>query len=512
MSLQSILTATLQVLAVFSKRKLIGAFLLLREQYIELSGEHSGLQKKYEELDEKYKTLQAEKAMQQLHDVNKKVNQPTSKLPEWEMKGVGNDGQGKKKGRGKKGRKGAGNKIKDCQITQHETAKVEKCNICGKDLSEQAPLKTENVRIIEDIPSIPIAVQVVEIRQEKKYCRHCKKVVTAKTDRALPGTDIGLNTVVKVIYMWIGSCLPFTKIASSLDTFYKQRISTAGLSKMVIRVANIFIPVYKEILESVKSSSIVHADESGWRINGDLCWLWVFGSSDSAYYSIDKSRGSDVVKNILGEIFNGILVVDGWRAYLIVDCLQQSCMAHLLRKIRELYKTFPQLRSVFNFYIKFRKILRDGERLQLHRKELGEEIFERRLDKLHNRLDELLKWQNPNAILKDIISKTQRQRSRILTFVEHDGVPNHNNFGEWLIRIGVLKRKVSYGSKSHEGAKAYAILLSIYTTCKLRKISFINFLIASLKHYIQTGKPMLLKEYAAYLSNKSIQQSLITAA
>ncbi len=511
MGLQSILSIAIAYLKGFSKQKIINAFQTLREQYFKLSDDHMQLQKEYEDIKDKYDALVAEKSRQKVQSVNQKVNRPTSKQPEWELKGVGNDGIVKKKGRGRKGRNGAGNKTKERPVTDHETAKVERCHICGKDLSMQAPLATENVRIIEDIPSLFIETRVIEVRQEKKYCVHCKQVTTARTELALPNSDIGLNTMVRVVYMWVSCCLPFTKICSYLNTFFMKKISTKGLSGMVIRIAKILKPVYGEILEAVKSSFIIHADESGWRVNGKLCWLWAFGNADSAYYSIDKSRGSDVVKKILGEIFGGVLIVDGWRAYQIIDCLQQSCMAHLLRKIRELYKTFPNLGSVFKFYIKFRKILRDGERLQAYRKKYGEKIFRRRLGKLHDRLDELLKWPNPNNILKGIISKVERQRSRILTFVEQEGVPCHNNFGEWLIRIGVLKRKVSYGSKSQVGAEAYAILLSIYTTCKLRKINFVDFLFSSLKSYIRTGQPMLLSEYISSLSDHSTHQSTVNA-
>ncbi len=240
--------------------------------------------------------------------------------------------------------------------------------------------------------------------------------------------------------------------------------------------------VYDEILEDIKVSAISYADETGWRVQGKNWWMWVFGTQHSAYYTIDKSRGKDVVRRILGEIFTGVLVVDGWGAYLSLNCLQQSCMAHLLRKIRKLYVAFPKLKSVFKFYIKFRKILRDGERLQKQQEKLGEIVFKRRLNKLHDRLNELLKWRNPNDILKDVIKKVKRQQPRILTFVEHEGVPCHNNYGEYLIRIGVLKRKISFGSKSSKGAEAYAVLLSICTTYKLRNISFVDFMKSSLSY------------------------------
>jgi len=89
----------------------------------------------------------------------------------------------------------------------------------------------------------------------------------------------------------------------------------------------------------------------------------------------------------------------------------------------------------------------------------------------------------------------KNQQPRILTFVEHPNVPCHNNFAEYLIRIGVLKRKVSFGSKSAKGAQAYATLLSIYSTCKLQGIPFHDFIHKSLVNYIEKGKPLLIQEY-----------------
>ena len=159
--------------------------------------------------------------------------------------------------------------------------------------------------------------------------------------------------------------------------------------------------LYSEISENLKASSVIQADETGWRVGGKLWWLWVIGNKNWAYYTIEKSRGKSVVRKTLGEIFIGVLVVDGWKAYLSLVCEQQSCMAHLLRKIRNLYLKFPQLRSVFKFYVQFRKILRDGERLQKNRTELGELVFQQRLQTLHQGLDTLLAWRNPNTGLWD---------------------------------------------------------------------------------------------------------------
>ena len=448
-----------------------------------------------EELEKENERLKAELEQLKIKAVNRETNKPSSKQPEWERKGVGNDQKGDRRGRGKKRRNGCGNKHKTKEPTTKTKAKLESCTNCGKDLSTVVPLKASNTRIIEDI-SESSEPEVIEVEQEKKYCSDCQQVVTAKSELALPKSDIGLNLTILICYLWVSLGIPFTRLSKYLKDFFLFEITTSGLSRHVIRVSRIFEDVYEEILQDVHIGRILFADETGWRLKGKLWWMWVFGTDNSAYFSIDNSRGSDVVLRILGEMFPGVMVVDGWGAYLSIISEQQSCMAHLLRKIRKFNAKFPELQDIATFYVKFRRIIRDGERLQGLRKEYGEEKFHRRLARLENRLEELLRWPNPDNVLGNIIDKVRRQQPRILTFVRHPGVPCHNNFAEYLIRIGVLKRKISGGSKSEGGAKAYAVLLSLHTTCKLRKIPFMSFLKESLKHYIRTGKPLLLKEFS----------------
>ncbi|MEA3437914.1 MAG: IS66 family transposase [Thermodesulfobacteriota bacterium] len=496
MTIKDILSITYIALSKLSKDKLLRALQSLREKYIEL-------EKIINELKAENAKLKEVLISQKIKSVNRNANKPSSKQPEWEEKGVGNDGKGKKKrkGRGKKPRKGAGNRPKDIKPNRTEKAKVDYCSLCGKDLSDQEPLKSTNERIIVDIPDVVEKPEVIEIEQEKKYCDECKEVITAKSELALPGADIGLNSTILICYLWVALCLPFTKIRDYVRTFFGLKISTSGLSRHVIRVAGIMKDVYAEILGDINNAVTLHADETGWRVKGKNWWLWVFGTQDSAYFTVDKTRGGSVVRRVLGEIFLGLLVVDGWCAYLKLICEQQSCMAHLLRKIRKFRDAFPHLSDIVSFYVKLRRILRDGERLQANRKKLGEMVFRRRLNRLKARLEDLLNWPSPDHILEEIIKKVKRQQPRILTFVEHPGAPCHNNYGEFLIRIGVLKRKISGGSVSAEGANAYAILLSIHVTCKLRGISFPKYMKESLRHYIRTGKPMSLSTYSTFIAD-----------
>ena len=501
MNIKDILSVTYSAFSKLSVGNLVKAFQSLREKYVKLEKENNELKAENQRLINLLKK-------QKIESVNKDANKPSSKRPEWNKSGAGNDGKEKKnrKGRGKKPRKGAGNQSKKLKPDRTEKATVVNCSLCGKDLSGQKVLESSNGRIIEDIPDVVERPEVIKVEQEKKYCPDCKEVITAKSELALPKADIGLNSTILICYLWVALCLPFTRIGDYLKAFFGKDISTSGLSRHVIRVSKIMGDVYKEILGDINNAVTLHADETGWRVRGKNWWLWVFGTQESAYFTVDQSRGGSVVRRVLGEIFLGLLVVDGWSAYLALICEQQSCMAHLLRKIRKFRDAFPHLSSIVKFYMKLRRILRDGERLQADRKKLGEKVFQRRLRRLKKRLEKLVNWPDPDDILQEIIKKVKRQQPRILTFVEHPGAPCHNNYGEFLIRVGVLKRKVSGGSVSAEGANAYAILLSIYVTCKLRGISFPKYMKESLRHYIRTGKPMLLGTYSTFIADSRDQE------
>jgi len=249
MKIIDILSMSYTTLAKLFKNRLLMAFQYLREKYIKLEEKNN-----------------------ELKSVSRNANKPSSKQPKWDEKGVGNDGKGKKKGkgRGKKPRKGAGNRPKNHLLPDRtEKATVDFCNLCGKDLTDDLPLESSNERIIEDIPDIIEKPEVIQIKQEKKYCTDCKEVITVKYELALPKADMGLNSTILICYLWVALCLPFTKIKDYLKTFFGKEISTSGLSQHVIWVSSIMKDVYDEILGNINNGATLHADETGWRVRGE---------------------------------------------------------------------------------------------------------------------------------------------------------------------------------------------------------------------------------------------------
>ncbi len=450
----------------------------------------------------KVEALKAELAKLGQQRVNETVNQPSSKKPEWD-KGNGTDA-GKTRRKRKLGgrRPGSGNRSKNLEPDRSVHNPLEQCPDCETGLTAQPPVDV-NTRIVEDIEPPAEKTVVTQEISERKWCPACKKIVSAKSQLALPGSDIGLHATVRIVYLWVVAALSLPNIQAYLSRFMRMDISTSGISKLLIRVASILAPVANEILDDVRQGFQVWADETGWRVRGINWWLWAFANQTSAYYYAARNRGSPVVIQILGTVFAGVLITDAWGAYNAVDCLfRQTCMAHVFRKIRRLVEDNPNARSILRFYVLLKRILRDGERLQQRAAHLDEKALFHSYERLEARLDLLLAWKNPNPMLASIIAIVQRQRGRILTFALLPGCPSHNNYGEYIIRKGVLKRKISGGSMSPRGAQAYATLISIAQTCHLRKIPFPSFLLASLRHYCRTGKPLLLSEYASLMAQE----------
>ncbi len=436
-----------------------------------------------------------------IRDINTQVNEPSSKKPEWDKDGNPKPPNNRRKKKRKK-RPGCGNGRKS-NIVPDETNHIplDACPGCGTDLHDRQGTKRPGRRV-EDIAPPAQKTTVSEEITQSKWCPKCKKMVCSRTERALPGSDIGLNATIEMAYLWVMSALSLPRIQDVVRCFQALKLSTAGISKMMIRLSGILQPVYDEILQDLRQGARIWADETGWRVRGKLWWLWIFANERSAYYWADETRASPVVEQIMGVVFYGILIVDGWHAYTKIVCDRQTCMAHIFRKIRAFIDAYPQYRSILTFYLKLRKIISDAEKLQAARAGLDEIAFRRRLKALKRRLDELLKWKNPNDVLKEVIKKVRRQKEHILTFVNHDGASNHNNYGEYIIKKGVVKRKMSGGSMSPDGVRAYACIQSVAMTCQLRNISFHRFLKASLVNYIRTGKPMLLSEYEAPMKSE----------
>jgi hypothetical protein len=266
------------------------------------------------------------------------------------------------------------------------------------------------------------------------------------------------------------------------------KLTPGGLIQMWYRLQEVLYGWYEELQIEALKSSVLHGDETGWRVNGKTHWLWCFTNDRLTYYMIHQSRGSPALLEFFLSEFQGILVSDFWGAYNAVACAErQTCLVHLLRDLKHVEKYKSKADDWPQFAKKLRRLIGDAIRLGPQRGEWPEAQFASRRNRLDERLSELIEtpWKNKEA--KRLVKRLRRHRNDIFTFLDHENVPFENNHAEREIRPAVIIRKNSYGNRSAQGADCQAVLMSVFRTLKQREHHPIQTIVAALKTYLKTG-------------------------
>ncbi len=330
----------------------------------------------------------------------------------------------------------------------------------------------QHTRYIEEIP--PVVPHVSAHTVHGYWCGTCQKIVSATVSAALPRCTLGLRFVVYTAWLHyfvgvsVGNCV---KIAHRSLGF---TVSPGGLTLAWKNLAARLEGDYDALLQNIRTRAVLHADETGWRINGVTCWLWAFATAQHCYYLIDPHRSSEVVKRVLGTLFPGILITDFWGAYNAIETLaKQKCYFHLFTELVKVDKLTAS-RSWRHFRKKLARLLKDAVRLGATRHTLAPPCYARRKAKLHRRLDQLIAIPRKDPHARRLIKRLRRHRHEMLTFLDYDGVSPYNNHAEQQMRVAVHTRKVSQQNRSIEGAKTHAIFLSHFRTADLQKLNPID--------------------------------------
>jgi transposase len=286
---------------------------------------------------------------------------------------------------------------------------------------------------------------------------------------ALPGAMIGLRLMVLSAWLHYAMGVSVNNLVKVLSVFLKFKISPGGLTQAWLNLAEILEPNYDSLGEEAANSAVLHADETGWRLNGVTHWLWAFDNNRLCYYVISPSRGSPVVEQVLGTFFQGVLITDFYAAYnKLVALAKQKCFFHLFTELIKVDKKNDSL-AWYMFRKQLSRLLKDVIRLWNKRHELSAHVYQHRKELLYVRLDVLANSQAVDDDVQRLRKRLARHRDEILTFLDYESVSPYNNFAEQQMRPPVITRKISHQNRSERAAKAQAILMSLFQTAKLRK-------------------------------------------
>lgn len=335
-------------------------------------------------------------------------------------------------------------------------------------------------RYIEDLPPIE-APKVTEHTVHGYWCPQCKKTVFPTVTEALPNANIGLRVLVFAAWLHYLVGVSVNNLIKMLAVFSSFKISAGGLTQAWKNLAALLEPLYNDLGQKIAQGTLLHADETGWRLNGATFWLWCFANKEFCYYLITKSRGSPVLKKFLGTMFQGILICDFWGAYNKIKALaKQRCLYHLFTELAKVDKhnASPDWKA---FRKRLSRLLKDAIRLLDRKKQTDSIGYDRLKQYLYNRLDQFLTATYQDKDAQRLIKRLRRHQDELFTFLEYDGVSPYNNHAEQQMRKPVLTRKVSQQNRSDQGAKTQAILMSLFRTAELQGQNPIETVLASAK-------------------------------
>ncbi len=217
-------------------------------------------------------------------------------------------------------------------------------------------------------------------------------------------------------------------------------------------------------------------DETGWRIGGRPAWLWAFAAPATTVYAIRPGRGFEAAASILGDEYQGVLVRDGWGVYRKFEgARQQSCLAHLLRRCRELEAVASgrgkELRRTVAAILK--------AALALRQRRDGGELTACELAAAVAELDGQLARQISRPRIRKashlrLLNHLAREFAHLFTFLELPGVEATNWRAEQAIRPAVVTRKKWGGNRTAQGAGTQERVLSAYRTIRQRGLDPIH--------------------------------------
>jgi hypothetical protein len=234
---------------------------------------------------------------------------------------------------------------------------------------------------------------------------------------------------------------------------------------------------YNQLLKRIICGKLLHVDETEVHVKPvGKAYVWVFSSLEEVVYMFRPSRSSDFLHTLLGD-FHGVLVSDFYPGYDSLECSQQKCLVHLLRDFNQDIVRNPwdedlkALTSQFGGLL--RKVVTTIDKYGLRQRHLGK--HRREVERLFRTVEQTV---SRSDAAEGYRNRLLKYRDKLFTFLNHDGVPWNNNSAEHAIKAFAQYREIADNLLNERGLSNYLVLLSIYQTCRYKRLSFLKFLLS----------------------------------
>jgi transposase len=346
------------------------------------------------------------------------------------------------------------------------------CPHCRSDHLRPMEETTEHVQ--EDIVIQPRTL-VIRYLHEQAFCTRCHRPVVQAGEGELLNAPIGPVAKSVAIYLRYRIGIPYRKTTEMFRELFGLKFVPASALGFDRKAAAQGMPIYEDLRDKIRSSDVVHADETSWRGDGVGHYLWFAGNENLSFFHIDRHRSAEVAKTIFGEDFDGTLVRDRYAAYNGIGVDWQLCIAHILTKAKEIrgeHALLPQTQKdaatgpfCDHLMDLCSRLCDAGQKLQsgdIPRKAAAkiEKCFVRELNTI---CKQPLRFKPAETLRIYLAGPDQRF---LFTFLRRPGVPPTNNHAEQSLRPLVIFRKICFGTRSDTGLKTHSILPSLVQTAR----------------------------------------------
>jgi len=377
-----------------------------------------------------------------------------------------------------------------------------RCRHCDSSLSRKMSTQGDARRHqVTELP--PIEAHITEYQCPCVVCPECGKATQAELPREAQG-QFGPQLTALIAYLTVVCRMPRRVVRELLEQVLAIPLSLGSIQNSWEEASDAVAESCAELERQLPHEPVVNSDETGYRTSGEKRWLWALVAANFVFYKIALTRGAEVLVQLLGEVFTGILCSDRCASYLKYHKGEgQFCWAHFKRNIlgiQKIGKTTDAERfcrdalalhaRLFRLWHRFR----DGpgvrygpiSREQLIAKSIP---LEKKFFVLADRyLD------SPDKDVANLALALMQHFERFFAFLRHEGVEPTNNVAERALRCAVQWRKISFGSRSAQGEVAVARLLTVTRTCRMQNRAPLDYLVSAIRsHRSALPVPSLLK-------------------
>ena len=354
--------------------------------------------------------------------------------------------------------------------------------------------------------------QVTELPQIKAHiteyqchilgCSACGQSTQAELPQEVRG-NFGPELAALIAYLTVTCRMPRRVVMETLEQILRIRLSLGSVQSVWEEVSEAVAAPYDELARRLPEEPVINSDETGYRTNAEKRWLWALVASNFVLYKVAATRGAEVLTQLLGAVFAGILCSDRCPSYLKYhQGAAQLCWAHFKRNIlgvQEIGKTTDAERfcrdalalhaRLFRLWHRFR----DGPEQKypiLNRQDLMAKSLP--IQKKFFALGERY-LDSGDKDVRNLATALFVHCEKFFVFLEKEGVEPTNNSAERALRCAVQWRKTRFGSRSATGETAMARLLTVTRTCRMQNRDSLDYLATAIRAH-RTGKtvPSLL--------------------